>query len=126
MTRVTLGHSRTVFLVGRYAIKVPVVCYGWRAFLRGLLANLSEAEWARWTDAARVRLCPVVTALPGGFALVMRRARPLSEAEFGALDVEAFLCYAGDPLYRLPVEAKADSFGMLDGRVVAVDYADHR
>ena len=51
--------------------------------------------------------------------VVMRRARPLTEAEWAAFDFEAFV-ERGD--WRLPVENKDDSFGVLEGRIVAVDY----
>lgn len=109
------GSTRSVFLVGRFAIKIPR-CWSWRTILTGLLANLQEAEWARTEWAS---LCPVLYANCGGFFLVMKRARPLTDAEWAALDVDAFLSQEG---CRLPVEAKRDSFGMLGERVVAVDY----
>lgn len=44
----------------------------------------------------------------------MRRAEPLTDGEWAALDATAF---AG-----LPVEHKRCSFGAIGGRVIAVDY----
>lgn len=110
------GVTREVILVGRIAIKLPKVTYGWKMFLCGLLANMQEREFSRlgWTE-----LCPVVFALWGGWLLVMRRARPLTEAEWADFDAKAF-CNRPDGL--VPAECKIDSFGMLSGRVVAVDY----
>jgi hypothetical protein len=49
----------------------------------------------------------------------MRRAEPLSEATFSAFDYDGF---SNLPEYRVPVEHKRDSFGLFDGRIVAVDY----
>jgi hypothetical protein len=112
------GITREVFLVGRFAIKVPKLIYGWHKFLCGLLANMQERVFARtgWPE-----LCPVVFAVPGGWLLVMRRADPLGEDEWMAFDAEAF-CNRDDRV--IPAEIKRDSFGWLDGRIVAVDYGN--
>ena len=109
------GTHRTVFLLGSYAFKFPVVVE-WRLFLCGLLANMQEVTFSRtgWPE-----LCPVVFALPGGFLNVMRRAEPLTREEFFALDFKAFV---EKPDYHVPVEDKLDSFGKLNGEIVAVDY----
>ncbi len=45
--RVTTGVTRTVFLCGRLAFKLPCMRYGWRLFLQGLLANMQEREFSR-------------------------------------------------------------------------------
>lgn len=112
------GVTREVFLIGRWAVKVPRMVYGWRMFLCGLLANMQEREFGRllWPE-----LCPVVFSLPGGWLVVMRRARPLSDEEWTAFDPIPFCHQAHRPL---PVEMKRDSFGWLDGRIIAVDYGN--
>ena len=111
------GTTRTVWLIGRWAIKVPSCCK-WRLFLHGLLANLQERSFSatRWA-----KLCPVLWSTPGGWLLVMRRARPLTRAEWDAFDPEPW-CQEED--YVIPAEHKMDSFGVLDGRIVAVDYGN--
>ena len=106
------GRNRWVILTRRWAIKVPRPT-GWRDFLFGLLNNLHEAAWSREGTGR----CPVALAVPGGFAIVMPRLRILDEAEFAAVDVAAF-----NLAHDLRAEPKPDSFGWLDGRVVAVDY----
>lgn len=116
--RVRSGCSRTVLLVGGLALKVPTLRYGWRPFLRGLLCNMNEMDWRRNNDP---RLCPIVWAAPGGWLLVMRRARELTPAEWVRFDRQAF-DRSGD--YAVPAEAKPDSFGVYAGRIVAVDYGD--
>lgn len=107
------GHSRDVILFGSWAIKIPKTAYGWKGFVKGLLCNMNEVTWWRLTEERR--LCPVRFSLPGGLLLVMDRAEPLSEAG----DYSGFYGFHG-----LPVEKKVESFGTLDGRVVAIDYGD--
>lgn len=114
MTR-KYGTHRTVYLIGSWAIKRPVFVE-WRLFLYGLLANMQETNFSRtgWPE-----LCPVIFGCPGGFFLIMRRAEPLPNATFWMLDYEAFRQQKD---YVVPVENKYDSFGLYDGRIVAVDY----
>jgi hypothetical protein len=114
---VAWGTTRVVFLVSDIAIKVPA-CQEWRLFLLGLLANMQEKTfWStRWPE-----LCPVVWALPGGWLTVMRRATPITRDEYDELDLENWV---NQKNYRVPVEIKMDSFGWLDGRLVAVDYGN--
>ena len=109
------GATRRVLLVGQFALKVPRTTT-WVTFLNGLLANMQEREFSR---AGWPELCPVRFSIPGGWLVVMDRARPLDEAEWCDFDPELFTEH---PDYTIPVEPKRDSFGVLAGRVVAVDY----
>lgn len=128
------GVTREVLLTGRYAIKLPKLTGGWSFFLRGLLANMQERRCgaARWPE-----LCPVVFSSPGGWILVMRRTEPLTEEGWKqfrreligdqALATDArrgFIKPWNDASagYVVPVDLKRDSFGLLDGFIVAVDY----
>lgn len=115
--RIAYGCTRRVLLLGRYAVKVPAMTE-WRLFLLGLLANMQEALFSK---AGWPELCPVVWSLPGGFLVVMRRARELTDDEFLALDLEQWV---KRDEYVVPVEIKSDSFGILDGRLVAIDYGN--
>jgi hypothetical protein len=129
------GITRMVFLVGRHALKLPQVRYGWRLFLQGLLANMQESAWNR--DGGFPELCPVTFSLPGGWLVVMMRAQPLSDEDWrqflrDRMGEDAIKTYhprdelrswtGGD--YLIPVEIKPCSFGKLDGRIVAVDYGN--
>ena len=49
----------------------------------------------------------------------MRRAIPLTREEWQAFDSVTWRQQEG---YEVPVEDKMDSFGWVDGRIVAVDY----
>ncbi len=77
---------------------------------------MQEREFSRtgWPE-----LCPVLFSLPGGWLVVMSRARPLTCYEFNAFDTREFIERSDGVI---PVEQKQDSFGWLDGRIVAVDY----
>jgi hypothetical protein len=112
------GAMREVFLVGRWAVKLPKLTRGWRQFLRGLLANLEERELSanQWSE-----LCPVVFSVPGGWLIIMRRAEPLTDEFLANFDMMGFLM-PDDGRAFPDIEPKGSSLGMLDGRVVAVDY----
>jgi len=114
------GVTRTVVLWGGLAFKFPKMRYGWRLFLQGLLANMQEREFGCATGWAE--LCPVLWAIPGGWLVVMRRARVMTDSEFEAFDFQAWATNSGQR--AIPCEMKADSFGWLEGRVVAIDYGN--
>jgi len=109
------GITRESFLIGNYAIKVPSI-RSWKGFLWGLLANMQERVW--WSDKDK-RLCPVLFSLPGGFLLIMPKVRVMTDKEFADFDYQAFI---NQPPYNIPVESKSDSFGWLNGEIVAIDY----
>ena len=113
--QIRYGTTRHVVLWRHWALKLPAWTT-WRLFLCGLLANMQEREFAKtgWPE-----LCPVVWSVPGGWLVVMRRAIPMSRAERETFDPSAWSAHAS---YVIPVEAKMDSFGYIDERVVAVDY----
>ena len=114
------GATRTVVLFGRHAYKVPSLRYGWRPFLRGLLANDIEREW--WRSGCNEGLCPILFALPLGFLVVMPRCEPVTD-----LTDDIYESFVNRDGYMLPVENKEDSFGWLGenpGRLVAIDYGN--
>ena len=115
--RIAYGCTRTVFLIGRWAFKFPSI-FEWQLFLLGLLANMQERTFSctGWPE-----LCPVIWSIPGGWLVIMRRAREMTCEEWGDFDAEKW-CNHDD--YIIPAEPKEDSFGWLDGRIVAVDYGN--
>jgi hypothetical protein len=106
------GATRNVFLIGRYAIKIPRLVE-WRLFLNGLLANMQEVTFSetKWEE-----FCPVLFHFPLGFMVVMKRCDPLTRYQWDSFDVDAF---RENVMF---VENKMDSFGILNGKIVAVDY----
>lgn len=119
LVRCSGGCTREVFLVGRWAIKVPQFRYEWRHFLQGLLANMQERQW--WKNFPQPELCPVLWGVPGGWLIVMRRAQPMTRDQFDAIDLEAW-CDRGE--WKVPAEPKMDSFGWIGDQLVAVDYGN--
>jgi hypothetical protein len=123
--RVLSGCTRHVLLIGKYAIKIPQLTYGWRLFLLGLLGNMQEASFSEIPDD---RMAPVFFSISGGFLIVMPRCEPLTNDEYAMLNISMFWeidnrsCngYYGE--CRIPVENKQDSFGWYKGRIVAIDY----
>lgn len=121
------GCTRIVVLIGSWAIKLPRFGYGYAMGLRGLLCNMQER--AIWT-LGWPQLCPVLFSLPGGWLLVMRRAEPLTDEQWAAFDFpayEAFRRHRATEGNRMsdgivPAEYKREHFGMVDGRMVTVDY----
>lgn len=123
MNRNTDGVTRTVYLIGPHAIKVPTMRYGWRFFLRGLLSNMNESDVWGWSAAegwaergipraliARVRWC-----CPGGFLLCMERAdRTLREDELESVPAE---------MHRVR-DLKADNVGVFGRELRIIDYGE--
>ena len=73
-------------------------------------------------------LCPPLWCSKGGVLLIMKRARPLAEREFRELMSRGKLPYfewdyGGPGDDGCPFEPKADAWGWLDGKVVAIDYS---
>ena len=113
--RVAHGTTRVVFLMWSWAVKVPSIVE-WRLFLCGLLANLQERKF--WT-MKHPKLCPILWSIPGGWLVVMRRAKPLTRFEFDHLALEDWV-HCED--FVVPAEIKQCSFGWINDRLVAVDY----
>lgn len=107
MIAVSRGASRTVLLVGRWAVKIPRLRAGWRALLCGLLSNMAERD--RWRAGPRDGLCPVLWALPGGLCVVMPRVEMAGAAQEGLAHLTGY-------------DHKASSYGYHRGELVAVDY----
>lgn len=113
--QVRWGSTRTVLLIGRWAVKTPSRVE-WRLFLHGLLANLQERLWSQTGDQ---RLARVLWADPFGLVLVMERADPLPRnlhpKHFAAImELQRF--------EGLPQDIKMDNFGFRGRSMVMIDY----
>lgn len=119
------GCTRLVILIWGWAIKVPQYT-SWRMFLNGLLGNLQEREFS---SMKLPELAPVLFSIPGGWLNVMPRAEVVDlespgEERFQMMDIwyQSTLGTGREELLRDIVESKVDSFGVINGRVVAIDY----
>ena len=111
------GCTRTVFLIGRVAIKVPSCRYGTRFFVNGLMNNLEESyRWYNWTHRNHDRMCPVRLCGPLGLFLVMDRA-----------STELVNQQLAERLMRrlgICMDANGSNCGVINKRVVIVDYGE--
>lgn len=123
------GGSRIVLLVHKYAIKMPRID-SWRLFLYGLLANIHEKQWADGvaeygelgTGGIADYVCPIAFYVPGGFLSVMPRCHQRTGLYE---DFKASFARSDEDTVRILsniVEDKDDSVGILNGKIVAVDY----
>lgn len=122
------GICRCVILTKRWAVKVPTTRpYGRRGdrltyWCRGVQANLSERQWSAWPG-----VCPVKWAFLGGIVQVYPRAEPVDRDEWEpglhTDDIEGLLVKYRAVAPGLPFgDHKPENLGMLDGRVVWLDY----
>lgn len=113
------GVTRTVLLIGRWAIKVPTIrglgdpkMKGARcaSFARGVLANRSELEWSG-TEGVN----PVVWSWRCVIN-VYRRAEPVIVVD------ETFDFDAICPEWKIIGDRKSENIGLVDGRIVWLDF----
>lgn len=117
------GVTRIVIVFKTVVVKMPKP-FVWNHFLRGVLGNIEEARTWKWNSGKYERglshlLCPVVWVSWGGWILIMKKARTLTEDEWFVTDysVEEHLReFAGDDSIR--------NYGYYQGRLVKIDYAD--
>jgi hypothetical protein len=118
------GATRRVFLIGKYAFKIPFAWPGSGNAFRGIRSRLRDGIFANrcevvysgmeFSDNRVSFVCnPVVFSLPCGLLVVQRRAIPIDYETFDTLE---------EACAWSPVEYKPDSFGFVDGKLVAVDY----
>jgi hypothetical protein len=119
---VHIGATRAVVSLGPWAFKLA------RGRL-GVRCNRQEADlFLRNKDKAHrlAMLCPVIWCSWPAIILIMRRAAtPVTQAQINELKERAWCKWdylgAGDD--ECPFEWKPSDWGVLDGRLVAVDYA---
>lgn len=113
------GCTRTVFLIGNYAIKIPST-YSWIHFLQGLIHNLNELKYWKWSLSGNFIdsrfLCPIIFYIPGGWLLVMKRCQSVSEkSNLDTLYKELSSWGISD--------LKPNNCGLLNNSAVCLDYA---
>ena len=107
-----IGATRRVFLIGRYALKIPRI----QVLRGGLCANRWEREvWTVWQPMfGWQHICPVLFADPAGLLVIMPRCHPVAQH---IVDASIEECHPD-----VNHEPKAADHGYLEGRVVVVDY----
>lgn len=117
--QVKRGITRLVFLTKTKAIKIPNPTYSLQHFLKGWLANITEKDiWKAFNsegmEAQDIKqlICPVLTTYLKCFVVVMPRCQPVPPQDFTPHKRLESVC--GD--------AKADNYGLLNNRLVCLDY----
>jgi hypothetical protein len=115
MIQIRRGITRTVLLVGPWAVKLPSLRSNGKGLAgriwsvcHGILANLSEVQWSE-VDG----VCPVRFSL-FGLVNVYPRCEPVAsfDGDYAAI---------GAP-FLPPLDRKPENLGLLNGRLVWVDY----
>ena len=113
-TELSLRRRITSALVETVETTLLDINRGWAAGLRGLLANMQEVYFFPLSDKA----CPILFYIPGGWLVIMPRCKSLSNDDWKKLQDEGISDYSPP----IPVEFKRDSFGVLNNKIVAIDY----
>lgn len=114
------GCTRIVFIFKKIVVKIPNFTYSWEHFLKGLIANIHESKcWkynsGKFETGLSSLLCPVLWCSYGGWILIMKKAKVLTDLEFIESDIsEHIKHFAGDD--------KSDSYGWINDNIVKIDY----
>lgn len=110
------GITRIVIELNKVVIKIPNFFYQWDHFLKGIIANINENRIWKW-HPHRQLLCPVIWCSWGGWILIMRKVKILTDEEFiEHVDIHAYTEAGFDG------DDKSDNYGWLEGKVVKIDY----
>lgn len=108
------GVGRTVFLIGKWVIKVPSFRHGIKYFVMGMLSNMNERE--RWQLSKHTSLMPTYLCVPFGLLAVQKRCpQPLGRL------------LTTDEVSRLPFigyDNNGHNAGLEADRVVLFDYGN--
>lgn len=85
------GTTRTVFLIGKYAFKIPILKDGYRDFIKGVLGNINEVKLS---GLCPNYFLPVLWSLPFGLLVVMPRVRSIRQSTW------YFRAYMADLFHR--------------------------
>lgn len=119
------GVTRLVFVFNRFVIKVPNFTNKWFHFLMGLTSNINENQtWkynsGKYESGKSHLLCPVIWCSWGGWILIMKRARLISESYWHTLSMEKDF---KEHLEFFPGDDTMSNYGILDDRqIVKIDY----
>ena len=124
------GSRRWVFLIGKYAVKIPKFS-SWLSMLLGFMENLEERYWwcadgivrKTWSDGPNEishHMCEIFWADRFGFMVIMERVAPCTEEQYK--QYEEFLKNKFKGLSFVQ-DLKPDNVGICaDGRVVITDF----
>ncbi|MEO6302174.1 MAG: hypothetical protein ABIP51_03270 [Bacteroidia bacterium] len=119
----TKGVTRIVVLWRGVVIKFPKPMK-WSNFLRGLIGNINERDTYRWNSGKYEKgyshlLAPVIWCSWGGWILIMKRAKLLTEQEWGEGEwavKEHIQNFRGDDTIS--------NYGIINKKLVKIDYGE--
>jgi hypothetical protein len=115
----SFGCSREVFLVGRFAIKVPTWRRSWLNFLNGFISNLGER---RFQHTEIPCIAKVVWSDPLGLIVVMERcSQPRNFTEHHLRKLIELGRFEGAD-YRFSDDLHVGNVGFVGRRLVLLDY----
>lgn len=118
--RIARGATRTVFVFSKYVVKVPRLKNRksfFAALYQGLLSNLQERYWSKFNYP---QLCPIVFSDIFGLFIVMPYCEPIDEV-LSDPEFQKFI-KINDSWGTVPAENVLENFGLLNGRLVIIDY----
>lgn len=117
--KVKMGVTRIVFLVGRYAIKIPNFKNGHMNFLNGCLCNCRERDFCKKFIGVQNNIfydlvAPSIFCSFFGLLQIQKRCNPLKR-ELTEKEISHFkeICNG---------DIKRENFGVLNNKLVCLDY----
>ena len=123
--KISRGTTRMTILIGGLAFKLPILGRSLKHFVKGWLGNLDESNiwWELKYDSFGDQLCPIYFSL-FGLVNVMKRANPVT-IEFNKQSIlQEFKDIS--KLVSVDVCSGWRNFGIINGKLVLVDYATNR
>lgn len=115
------GTTRTVILIGGYALKLPTIGSGLHLFLRGLLANLDEGTWCRRSIPDEPGLPDVIWVAPLGLLSIQRRLRPVSNRGMFWVNLQELISTSKLHKDFWEYDAKPENFAYRGTQLVKID-----
>lgn len=117
------GVTRIVILCGGVVIKLPKPIK-WSNFLRGLIGNINENETWKYNSGKYERghshlLAPVIWCSWGGWILIMKRARLLTEQEWDESDYSV-----KEHIQNFRGDDTISNYGFIGKKLVKIDYGE--
>lgn len=117
MKFIQTGITRTVLLIGKYAIKFPNGRYQHDHFLKGCYCNWKERYYTKIAkgytgDGFFSKIAPTIFCTWFGLVAIQIRVKPL-ENDLTDMQLEDMKDFR---------ECKKENYGMLNGKLVCVDY----
>ncbi|EBF1314447.1 hypothetical protein DEG99_01935 [Salmonella enterica] len=119
----TNGVTRTVILIGKYALKFPAIHHNYSMFIEGIRANLNEGRFVGFD--CRAPIARTLYSNKFGLLNVQERARTIRHAGLFRLAL-CEMCMKSDFFNKdfLMDDPKPENFGYSSTGLVKLDYGN--